>query len=147
MSIRVCHHVYMPGHPQDRQGDYQRLATYVVATRTRRGWSRGDLARAAGISARVLGDVERGRPRGRTGFSPETLALIEHALGWGIGSCMRILAGGDPIAEDATAGVPPEWYRLARNDILAGTMPRHVKDDLIEHLNRLLQENGGNIKN
>lgn len=67
---------------------------YVRAERERRGWSQGDLARAAGgISRTTVADLESGR-RLREGKE----AAIEAALGWPLGTLDSIRAGGAPPA-------------------------------------------------
>ncbi len=54
--------------------------------------TRGHLARATGLSYRLLGDLERGT----RDVSEGTLALVEQALGWVPGSARDVLAGGPP---------------------------------------------------
>ncbi len=54
--------------------------------------TRQDLAQKAGLSYRLLGDLERGtRP-----VSEGSLAIVEQVLGWQPGSSKRILEGGEP---------------------------------------------------
>ena len=112
--------------------DWRRLADYVVARRVELGMrDRRAFAEATGVTDRTLGKLENGHR-----VSPSTLAVVENKLGWGPGSCRRILAGGEPVAEPAghgkaeyddptlrhiasTPGLPPEVVRgliaLARN--------------------------------
>lgn len=68
-----------------------RLGRVVAAERSRRWRSRADFARAAGISARVIDDLEKGR---RGNFSDLTLGAVEAALGWQPGACLRVVQGG-----------------------------------------------------
>lgn len=71
------------------------LAQRVVYERCKLGMlTRGQLAKKAGFSDRLLGDIECAR---RTNYDPTTLAMLERALGWESGSVDVILAGGDPI--------------------------------------------------
>lgn len=70
---------------------WQRLGARVAAERGRHWRSRAAFARAAGVSRRVLDDVEKGR---RDNYSEATLAAIEAALGWAPGSAMRVVQGG-----------------------------------------------------
>jgi hypothetical protein len=70
---------------------WERLGRMVATERARRWRSRADFARAAGISTRVIDDLEKGR---RGNFSPLTLSAIEAALGWQPGAAMRVVQGG-----------------------------------------------------
>ena len=112
--------------------NWRRLADYVVARRVALGMrDRRALAAATGVTERTLGKLENGQR-----VSASTLGAIENQLGWAPGSCRRILAGGEPVAEPgassdqeagdstleylaSTPGLPPEVVRgliaLARN--------------------------------
>jgi Helix-turn-helix len=112
--------------------DWRRLADYVVARRVELHMrDRRAFAQATGVTDRTLGKLENGHR-----VSPSTLGVVENQLGWGPGSCRRILAGGEPVIEPAdhdqgeyddptlrhlasTPGLPPEVVRgliaLARN--------------------------------
>lgn len=70
---------------------WQRLGRIVAAERARRWRSRAEFARAAGISPRVVDDIEKGR---RANFSPLTLSALEAALGWQPGAALRVVQGG-----------------------------------------------------
>ena len=70
---------------------WARLGQRVAQERGRHWRSRSAFARAAGISRRVLDDVEKGR---RENYSETTLAAIEAALGWAPGTCLRVVQGG-----------------------------------------------------
>ncbi len=85
-----------------------RLAHYVIVRRRLLGmYTRGAFARAAGVSARTLGDVERGeRP-----VTAPVLARIEYTLGWAPGSADTVLAGGEPLV---TLDRPMSWMLSAR---------------------------------
>ncbi|NUP33631.1 MAG: helix-turn-helix domain-containing protein [Streptomycetaceae bacterium] len=95
-----------------------RLGRRVAVERGRHYRSRAAFARAAGIGARTLGDVEKGR---RSNYSDATLSAIESALGWEPGTCLRIVQGGkvrrdiDPQTIrllDAWRTLPPEAREL-----------------------------------
>jgi len=97
---------------------WARLGRRVSEERGRYWRSRNAFARAAGISARLLGDVEKGR---RDNYSDATLAAVEAALGWEAGTCLRIAQGGrvrrdvDPQMMrllDAWRTLPPEAREL-----------------------------------
>src|SRR5262249_58402505 len=72
--------------------DWQRLADYVVGGGVELGMrDRRAFAEATGVTERTLGKLENGQR-----VSPSTLGMVENRLGWGPGSCRRILAGGEP---------------------------------------------------
>lgn len=86
----------------------QALADEVRAARLRAGMKHGaDLARAMGVSARIVGAVERAE---RGSYSDELLAKIDVALGWAPGSARRITEGGTPTP---VAGAPSQAARRA----------------------------------
>lgn len=70
---------------------WERLGRRVAQERGRHWRSRAAFARAAGVSPRVLDDVEKAR---RANYSETTLAAIEAALGWEPGTCLRVVQGG-----------------------------------------------------
>ena len=112
--------------------DWLRLADYIVARRVELGMrDRRAFAEATGVTERTLGKLENGQR-----VSPSTLGMVENRLGWGPGSCRRILEGGEPNVgptdpgpseyDDptlghlaSTPGLPPDVVRglvaLARN--------------------------------
>lgn len=76
--------------------DWQRLASYVVSARVTAGFKdRRSLAHATGITERTLGTLENGRR-----VSPETLAVVEKAIGWKPDSARQVLRGGEPEPVD-----------------------------------------------
>lgn len=112
--------------------DWKRLGDYVVARRIALGMrDRRALAAATGVTDRTLGKLENGRR-----VSASTLGAVENHLGWGPGSCRKVLAGAEPVMlagiasrpqfDDPTLqhiaetpGLPPDVVRgliaLARN--------------------------------
>jgi transcriptional regulator with XRE-family HTH domain len=72
------------------------LAARIASERSRRWRSRAAFAKAAGVSVRVVDDLERGR---RSNYSAATLAAVEAALGWEFGSAVRVVSGGRPNRE------------------------------------------------
>lgn len=70
---------------------WERLGDTIVTERARRWRSRAAFAKAAGISTRVLDDLENGA---RTNYLDSTLAAVEATLGWSPGTCRRLVAGG-----------------------------------------------------
>jgi hypothetical protein len=89
-------------------------------------------ARTHGIGSRRLGEIERGaHPAGhpRSG----TLLAIDRALGWQDGSCLRLLAGGEPVevatlpANVEVVEVGPQMVELTPGDrviVITGDGPR-----------------------
>lgn len=55
------------------------MARQIAAERSRRWATRGEFAQAAGVSKRVLDDLENGR---RSNYTESTLGRVEAALGW-----------------------------------------------------------------
>ncbi|MFH9134403.1 helix-turn-helix transcriptional regulator [Streptomyces sp. NPDC017524] len=73
---------------------WARLGKAIRATRESQGLSRNALAVAAGVSEKSIQVAEEGRiPRARW---PQSLTLIERALGWDPGNMQTILGGGSP---------------------------------------------------
>ena len=93
--------------------DWKRLGAVVTAERVRRGHhTLSGFARQSGLSRTTLDSIENAR---KTGYSPSTLAALEHALGWRVGSVDRVLRGLEPQPDedaDLTALVDA-WLRLS----------------------------------
>jgi Helix-turn-helix len=104
--------------------DWERLASYVVSARVAAGHKdRRAFAAATGVTERTLGNLERG-----TRVAPETLAIVEAALGWKPGSARTVLAGGDPLLlseprAPATADIPGDDQVLQYVKHLPGLSP------------------------
>lgn len=82
--------------------DWKRLAEAIRAARKARGWTQSDLAEAAGIGFSSLQRLESGKPFTRM---PPSVAPVERALGWTVGSAELVLVGGDPRSlQDAAQG-------------------------------------------
>jgi helix-turn-helix protein len=78
---------------RDPEG-WARLGRAIRGERDRYGWTRAQLAKAAGVSTRAVQDAESGRvPIKRW---PQTVAAVEVSLGWHPGSAQAILEGGAP---------------------------------------------------
>ena len=73
--------------------DWNRLGRYVVRRRIELGWSAKQLAEHAGMSPRLVGEIENGR---RTSYSAKTVMALEGALLWQQGSVEDVLVGGEP---------------------------------------------------
>ncbi|MBC2903210.1 helix-turn-helix domain-containing protein [Streptomyces cupreus] len=92
--------------------DLGRLARRVKAHRLELFSSRLAAARAAGISKDTWQRVEEGEE-----VRESTYAKIDRVLGWAVGSCILIAAGGEPVLADeapAAAAVAP---RLSEEDV------------------------------
>ncbi len=83
-------------------GDWKRLGDYVIARRIALGMrDRRALAATTGVTDRTLGKIETGKR-----VSASTLGAVENHLGWAPGSCRRILSGGEPVIQPASASIP-----------------------------------------
>lgn len=94
-------------------GGWERLGAKVTAERVRRGYrSINAFAEASGLSSSTLDNLENHR---KTSYTPSTLSLLEHALGWRTGSVELVLAGGEPEVEDDPdlAAILDMWPRLS----------------------------------
>lgn len=93
--------------------DWTRLGAYVASRRSELYDTVRDFSKVIGISEKTLGRLELGRSVSRT-----TLAEVERALGWAPGSCIAILAGGEPrMLSDSNASA----VAAARAEVLAMT--------------------------
>lgn len=117
-----------------RVADWERLGSYVVARRLELGHKRRPtFANAAGISERVLGDIEKGR---RDNIAQTTLAGIENALGWETGSALRVVNGGEPrIKAGGRQDTPAEG---AHDPALERVMLSDLSDDKKRRIIRTL---------
>ncbi|OZE92476.1 hypothetical protein CH298_02785 [Rhodococcoides fascians] len=79
----------------ERQGDWARLGKAVVNRRIELGMrTRESFADTAGLSSRILSDIEKAR---KQSYSSGTLAQLEQALQWEQGSIESVLEGGTPV--------------------------------------------------
>jgi transcriptional regulator with XRE-family HTH domain len=83
---------------------WRRLGERIGVERGRRWKSRAAFARAAGLSSRLIDDIELGR---RDNYSEGTLGALEAALGWAPGTCLRVVQGGK-VRRD----IDPDLVRL-----------------------------------
>lgn len=110
----------------------KRLAEAVVTRRVDLGMlTTVALAEAAGLTARMLGDVENGR---RQNFSRGAKAQIERALRWAPGSIDAVLGGSDPTPDSGNVTVTPTPARV----VLLSQVPTF---DLLDELrNRVVTD-------
>ncbi|PZT70144.1 hypothetical protein DN402_31435 [Streptomyces sp. SW4] len=85
--------------------DLDRLAKSVKAHRLQQYPSRDAAAEAAGITRNTWKKVEEGQE-----VRESTYVKVDKALGWGIGSCVAITEGGNPVltapGDDLTPAPP-----------------------------------------
>lgn len=78
--------------------DWKRLGAVVTTERIRRGHhTLSAFARATGLSRTTLDSIENAR---KAGYSPTTIAALEHVLGWQVGSVDRVLRGLGPLLDE-----------------------------------------------
>lgn len=94
---------------------WKRLADQIRADAAGRYDTLRQLARAAGLSTRVVEDLTAGR---RTRYRERTLAGVESALEWEPGSARRVVEGGKPrrLQDPDLARVVNAWPRLSERD-------------------------------
>jgi hypothetical protein len=96
--------------------DWQRLADEVVTRRLELGYrTREAFAGAAGISPRVIGDIERNR---RDNYDRVTISRLEMALRWPQGRIRAILRGED--SSPPRVGVQVDPLLVVLNSTLDG---------------------------
>lgn len=90
--------------PDDPVGDFEHLAQVVRARRVRMDWTQADLATAAGVSETTIQNLEGQRVLTRL---PNTMALIEDALGWPPNTARQIAFDRreEPRVSDRTIGL------------------------------------------
>lgn len=122
---------------------WARLGRALREARERAGLTQGELAEAAGVSKKSVGDAEAGKvPRSRM---PYTLAQIAKALDWPSGAVERVLDGGDPPAgwqsvsvtldEQAVTGILTNALVRATDNVTAAEI-RHATKIAVEELRR-----------
>lgn len=101
--------------------DLPRLAKAVVRRRVELGYkTREDFAAAVGLSVRTLGDIERARRL----VGDSSVAAVEAALGWKLGSFEAILDRREPeLVQSAKVAPEPEPDRADAIDQLVGPDP------------------------
>jgi transcriptional regulator with XRE-family HTH domain len=82
--------------------DWMRLADAIRQARQAAGMTQVDLADKAGIAEGSVQNLESGRTRNRI---PQSLAKVEAALGWAVGSGVSILRGAaGPVTVEPIGG-------------------------------------------
>lgn len=89
----------------------QSLADHVRRARALRRQTQAEFAEDVGVSVRTIGNLEAGEVRQ---YDAQTIARLEHALGWAPGSVERVLEGGAPVVEtdELLAIIRQAWPRL-----------------------------------
>jgi transcriptional regulator with XRE-family HTH domain len=78
--------------------DWAHLGRCIERDRKRRRWLQADLAEAAGLTRRTIGNYENGRGRDDSSDIPAGYYAVAEALGWPDGAVERALAGEEPTA-------------------------------------------------
>ncbi|KQW11414.1 helix-turn-helix transcriptional regulator [Streptomyces sp. Root369] len=82
--------------------DWVALAKAIRRAREAAGMTQADLAEKAGIAVGSVQNLEAGRARNRI---PQSLAKVESALGWAVGSGVTILQGlAGPVTMEPIGG-------------------------------------------
>lgn len=89
-----------------------RLGDRVAAARARLGLSASAFAACAGFSSTTVDSIEHHR---KQSYDPNTIALLERALGWQPGSVNRVLQGLEPksVEDPDLAAILDAWPRLS----------------------------------
>lgn len=96
------------------------LGRCIARDRNRRGWLQEDLARAAGLTRRTIGNYENGRRSKPSDEIQRGYYAVAGALEWPNGGIERALAGGDPLEDVRLATVePPAVSRAAVSQLSA----------------------------
>ncbi|WP_445520534.1 helix-turn-helix transcriptional regulator [Streptomyces sp. NEAU-174] len=88
--------------------DWEHLGEVIKTHRRRSRMSQEDLAKAAGLSLRTVGNYERGRIPGSAPLVPDGYYDIAHVLGWTRASVDKVLAGGEPSLLPSSDQAPSE---------------------------------------
>jgi transcriptional regulator with XRE-family HTH domain len=100
---------------------WARLGVQIRKSREQQGYSRKKLAERSGVSEKSIQLTEEGRVPTRW---PKSLHLLEDALGWGSGTVMDVLDGGEvtyavpttPSRMETLGGSSHAWFDLTRHD-------------------------------
>jgi transcriptional regulator with XRE-family HTH domain len=76
--------------------DWAHLGRCIARDRKRRGWLQENLAEAAGLTRRTIGNYENGRRTGPGDEIHRGYYEVARALDWPDGAVERCLAGGEP---------------------------------------------------
>lgn len=93
--------------------DWAYLGRCIERDRKRRRWLQADLAEAAGLTRRTIGNYENGRGRDDSSDIPGGYYAVAEALGWPDGGVERALAGEEPTAAPAAIDEPQQRGRGA----------------------------------
>jgi hypothetical protein len=106
-------------------GDWHRVAEYVIDRRTDLDMTQADVHAAGGPSTATLRLIEGGL---QDRYQPAILARLERVLGWERGSIRAIRKGGEPVlagdrpAQRGTSALlpsdPPSFRRILEDESL-----------------------------
>ena len=140
--------------------DWVHLGRCIERDRKRARWLQADLAEAASLTRRTIGNYENGRGRDENSTDiPAGYYAVADALGWPAGGIERALAGGEPTeapADAPPAAQPPAPFHgdpapvelypgvvaFARACVRAGAAPE-LRDALEEAAEQLLRSAQG----
>ena len=91
---------------------WDRLAEYVTTQRAYLGYSIAQFAAVSGLSTSTVDSLEHNR---KSSYDPATLAALERALRWQLGSVERVLRGLEPIplTDPDLEAIIAVWPRLS----------------------------------
>lgn len=126
--------------------DWERLAKAIKQAREAAGMTQKDLAKRAEVSEGSVQNLED--PNRRPTRIPQSLAKVEAALGWAVGSGVAILQGAtgpvtwEPIGGNVVIAKLPEdelheaitMSAIAVNDNLTAREIRELSQKIIEEL-------------
>lgn len=128
---------YRGGMSQLVDGDWRRLADYVLSARVALGFdSQAAFAEAIGVSEGSVRSLESGEPYTRR---PVIMPKVEEALRWPAGTWRRILTGEiagppEPVPADLF-GLPEEDARRYREELeRSGDISERAKQYLLRRL-------------
>lgn len=116
--------------------DWRRLASKVIERRNELGLTQEDVRAAGGPSTATMRLVEGAL---QDSYKDASLARLERALQWRVGSIDRILQGLDPITarQDATATpATVEAKAIVASGPTPGRMPDHLRstEDILREI-------------
>ncbi len=140
--------------------DWENLGRCMVRDRKRKRMTQTELATAAGLTKRSIGNYESGRPPASAPEIPAGYFAVGATLGWPEDGVERALAGGDPapaqepaqaaalgreLAGDSALALYPAVTAFARACAREGA-PAILRDAFEEAAEALLQSTSGRVQ-
>lgn len=108
--------------------------------------SRGDFAKAAGLTIKTLGELERGA---RSNFDPTTLAIVEQVLQWPSGTIVQLAGDHTPPTTAPLSPIASFIERLTAPPTLDeqvdtlrhvyGGLPEEYQQQVRDHVQRVIE--------